>query len=60
LLIISSHLSLVFKFPPRMCHPITKTLKSSNNNQSPQKKNQKFKSPQQYWLPPLPKNFKLP
>jgi hypothetical protein len=34
LLIIGSHLSLVFKFLPRTCHPITKTFKSLNNNQS--------------------------
>ncbi len=37
-LIISSHLSLVFKFLLRMCHPTTKTLKSLNNNQSKKEK----------------------
>jgi hypothetical protein len=45
LLVIISHLSLVFKFLPRMCHPITKTLKSLNNNQSKNKQNKRLNLP---------------
>jgi hypothetical protein len=46
LLIIGSHLFLVFKFLPRMCHPTTKAFKSLNKNQS-KKEKQKLESPQQ-------------
>jgi hypothetical protein len=59
LLISNNHLSLVFKFLLGMCHPTTKTLKILKNNQS-RKEKQKLESPQQWWLPPLLRNFKLP
>jgi hypothetical protein len=46
LLIINNHLSLVFKFLPKTCHPTTNALKSLNNNQS-KKEKQNLQSPQQ-------------
>jgi hypothetical protein len=59
LLIINSNLSMPFKFLPGMCHPTTEAPKSLNNSQF-KKRKEKFESPQQYQLPPLPMNFKFP